>query len=259
MPLRTTNLQFNRSNRLLRSTPRGFRQGAFGDVVPLSGRREQGGGANFQTPQAFAPSIPSLSTPGFLDSPSAPGIPGAGIGPGLGQLPPQGALQLSGGGFSDITNRFDQLQGTLLGQLEGFGDAERNRINREFRDVGNTAQARLAARGLGSSSGTLTAAVGTEEARQQAVGQLNDRLAALRLGIIGDVGQSRLGFETGTFNRLLDQSGRRELSNISNQNALQRLLLQQQLAQQGQIFNSFVDPQLFQPVADPIRDPRFFG
>lgn len=247
MPLRTTNLAFNRSNRLLSSTPRGFRQGAFGQLVPLTGAVSPTASAPAPNLPPLGGTAPPLSTPGFLDSPTAPGIPGAGV----------GVDQGLGGREANIGAGFQQLQQTLLGQLQGFGEAERSRIDREFEAAGNTAQARLAARGLGGSTLSANLAQGTERNRQEAIGQLNDRLTAQRLGIIGNIGGQQLGFQTGTFGQLLDQGSRRELANISNQGALQRLLLQQQLAQQGQVFNSLLNP-VFQPVADPTRDPRFF-
>lgn len=73
--------------------------------------------------------------------------------------------------------------GSLLQQLQGAGDGERATINNAFQNTGNTAVARLDARGLGSSNIVGSTMAGVQRQKQLALGGLNDRLINQRIGV----------------------------------------------------------------------------
>lgn len=105
---------------------------------------------------------------------------GLGVGGGGGNIMQPGAPDTPGGGFGGGGGG---IGGTLLDQLAGYGQGERARIEQDFTDLGNTAVARLEARGLGGSSLLPAEMLGVEREKQLALGELGDRQIEARIGV----------------------------------------------------------------------------
>jgi hypothetical protein len=127
------------------------------------------------------------------------GVTGAAAGSGLfsGPLFGGGGGDLSGGGGGDL---FSQLLGArraegadIMGQLDGFGESQRRRIDEDFGALGGTQQARMEARGLGASSLAPAASTAVERGRQQARLDLEDSLTAQRVGTQMQLGEGLFG------------------------------------------------------------------
>ncbi len=110
-----------------------------------------------------------------------------GIGGGGGGLSqpggPDGGAGGVGGGFDGILGGQEDQLNSLLGDISGLGDADRQRIGRQFDAAGNTEIARLEDRGFGASNLGGEAIGSIEDSRSQALADLSQQLLGNKIGV----------------------------------------------------------------------------
>jgi len=137
------------------------------------------------------------------------------LGQALGGMFGEGGSGGSGGGFgspgyANLLGEQRSDRDALLGEVAGFGDSFRNKLERDFDASSGSIQARLEDRGLGSSNLAGVGESANAEARAQSMLGLEDSLLQNRLGLAQNLNQ-------GIYNT--------QLTDLGNQSALSRVLL----------------------------------
>lgn len=97
--------------------------------------------------------------------------------------------------YQEILGGRQKLFDEATAGLENYGTGQRNRINQEYIDLGNSSLARLASRGLGSSSLTSATQLGVERQKQDALANFEDQLFGRKADIQRSFGNDLYGFQ----------------------------------------------------------------
>jgi hypothetical protein len=87
---------------------------------------------------------------------------------------------------------YDKLRNELLGQLEGYGDSQRDSINRGYDNSLDASIAKLHDRGFGNSSLIESTQLQSDRNRQSSMTELEDSIMGQKLGIGQNVGLAGL-------------------------------------------------------------------
>jgi hypothetical protein len=89
---------------------------------------------------------------------------------------------------ANVGRQYDQLLSRAQGLSSGLGQAERERLNQQFNQLGAQQASNLASRGLSASTIGANVQRGVEGQRRQALGQLGEGLRREQVGILGQFG-----------------------------------------------------------------------
>lgn len=95
--------------------------------------------------------------------------------------------------YQQILSGYDQLRARVMGGLDGYGQAERADIDREYRNAASNVYNSLVNRGFGNGSLGATMQQGVSRERMAAKGRLNDRLSQQRAAYDMGISQGKLG------------------------------------------------------------------
>jgi len=109
---------------------------------------------------------------------------------GMGGLSGSASGSASGGGGD--TSGYGALSDSLLGELQGAGDSQREKINRSFDTSLDSSLARLSDRGWGNSSLVESTEGASQRNRQSSLSELEDNLLQQRVGVKSQIGLAGL-------------------------------------------------------------------